>query len=34
MDQRTSAKSHIPENAYKELKPGEDYRPIMVPEKA
>jgi len=32
MDQQSSTKSSIPENAYKELKPGEDYRPIMVPE--
>ena len=32
MDQQTSRRSRIPENAYKELKPGEEYRPIMVPE--
>ena len=32
MDQQASSKSSIPENAYKELKPGEEYRPIMLPE--
>jgi len=34
MDQHTPATSRIPENAYKELKPGEEYRPIMVPEQS
>jgi len=34
MDQQASAKNSIPENAYKELKPGEEYRPIMVPEQS
>ena len=34
MDQQTSTTNRIPENAYKELKPGEEYRPIMVPEQA
>jgi putative OPT family oligopeptide transporter len=32
MSQQASATNRIPENAYKELKPGEEYRPIMVPE--
>ena len=32
MSQQASATNHIPENAYKELKPDEEYRPIMVPE--
>ena len=34
MDQQVSTKNSIPENAYKELKPGEEYRPIMVPEQS
>ena len=34
MDQQASTTSSIPENAYKELKPGEEYRPIMVPEQS
>lgn len=34
MDQQASTTSNIPENAYKELKPGEEYRPIMVPEQS
>jgi putative OPT family oligopeptide transporter len=34
MDQQASTKNSIPENAYKELKPGEEYRPIMVPEQS
>ena len=32
MSQQASATNRIPENAYKELKPGEEYRPILVPE--
>jgi putative OPT family oligopeptide transporter len=32
MAQQTTTSSSIPENAYKELKPGEEYRPIMLPE--
>jgi putative OPT family oligopeptide transporter len=32
MNQQSSTTNSIPENAYKELKPGEEYRPIMVPE--
>jgi len=34
MDQQAPTTSSIPENAYKELKPGEEYRPIMVPEQS
>jgi putative OPT family oligopeptide transporter len=34
MNQQASTTSRIPENAYKELKPGDEYRPIMVPEQA
>ncbi|MCX6122521.1 MAG: oligopeptide transporter, OPT family [Ignavibacteriales bacterium] len=34
MDQQAPTISSIPENAYKELKPGEEYRPIMVPEQS
>ena len=32
MEQQSNPSSGLPDNAYKELKPGEDYRPIMVPE--
>lgn len=31
MDPQMSATSSLPENAYKELKPGEEYRPILDP---
>jgi putative OPT family oligopeptide transporter len=31
MDPHTRATSSLPENAYKELKPGEEYRPILDP---
>ena len=34
MKQQEPSVSVLPENAYKELKPGEEYRPIMVPEKS
>lgn len=34
MDRQTSTTTSIPENAYKELKPGEEYLPIMVPEQS
>jgi putative OPT family oligopeptide transporter len=33
MEQYGTSTSALPENAYKELKKGEEYRPIMVPEK-
>jgi putative OPT family oligopeptide transporter len=33
MKQEEPSMSTLPENAYKELKEGEEYRPIMVPEK-
>jgi putative OPT family oligopeptide transporter len=33
MKQEAPSMSALPENAYKELKEGEEYRPIMVPEK-
>ncbi|MFH0990842.1 MAG: oligopeptide transporter, OPT family [bacterium] len=32
MEHSTTASSNLPANAYKELKEGEEYRPIMVPE--
>lgn len=31
MEHQTTATSGLPENAYKELKPGEEYRPIIDP---
>jgi len=31
MDHQASTSSGLPDNAYKELKPGEEYRPIMDP---
>jgi putative OPT family oligopeptide transporter len=31
MDHHSTTASSLPENAYKELKPGEEYRPIMDP---
>ena len=31
MEQQSSATNGLPENAYKELPPGEDYRPILDP---
>lgn len=31
MEQQSSATSGLPENAYKELQPGEEYRPILDP---
>lgn len=31
MDSHPTATSSLPENAYKELKPGEEYRPILDP---
>ena len=34
MEQQTTTTSGLPDNAYKELKEGETYRPIMDPEKS
>jgi len=33
MDQKSSTTTGLPDNAYRELKPGEDYRPILDPAK-
>ena len=31
MSQEEQAKKSLPENAYRELKPGEEYQPVMSP---